>query len=157
MSFDDKFLVGFNSRFHEFRAIEASVVIGKSNCNSSGKAFSLLYDMELCYSAKAYYACLIIACTAIESILSHELGEKDNLKIKIEKSGYKNEADWLRLLRNEIVHGKGKQIIHNMVHGEIEEELKKQCRNAFKIVHTMHFNPIKEQKSSNKKINADGR
>lgn len=143
MNFDHEYLKKFNSRFSEFRAIEASIVAGKRKENSCGKAFSLLYDMELCFAAKAYFACLIIACAAIEACLNHEFGNEGNLKSKIVRSGYEAEADWLRIIRNKIIHKNDSTIVSHFLVGKQEEELKVKCKNALKLVHEIYYNPIK--------------
>ena len=140
---DQDFLQEFMARFNEFRLIEAKLVLGKFKDNSCQKAFSLLHDMELTYAAGAYYACLIIACTSIEACLNHELGNEGNLKNKLEKSGYTSEADWLREVRNAIVHKNDSSVVRNHFDEEHEEYLKKLCRKAFVLVHTVYFEPIK--------------
>jgi len=99
--------------------------------------------MELCYASGAYYACLVIACTSIEACLNHEFGDDGALKTKLEQSGYAPEADWLRVIRNKIVHRNDHSIVKFHLMDENEQELKELCRKAFALVHTIYYNPIK--------------
>ncbi|EJG1899381.1 hypothetical protein [Vibrio parahaemolyticus] len=143
MNFDARYLDEFNQRFVEFRAIEADVVMGKRTENGCGKAFALLDNMELSYASGAYYGCLVLACTAIEASLNHEFGDAGNLKSKIEMSGYGEEIDWLRLLRNKIIHKNESSIVEYVVDDQQESELKELCKLAFIMAHTIYFDPKK--------------
>lgn len=140
---DQEFLKDFKEKFNEFRTIEAGLVRGKHKENSCTKAFSLLHDMELSYAVGAYYACLIIACTSIEACLSHEFGNDGNLQSKLEQSGYSSEADWLRKIRNAIVHKNDDSIVKHHFSEEHEKELQDLCRRAFVLVHKIYYEPIK--------------
>lgn len=144
MSFGLGYLNKFNERFNEFRQIEHDIVIGRvSNGSASHKAFSLLYQMELCYAAGAYYACLIMACTAIEASLSEQVPGK-KLYQKLENSGYKDECDWLRNLRNNFVHGSDANEVYHFPDKEDEDTIIEQCKYAFKLVHTLYYEPVKK-------------
>ena len=144
MSFGQGYLNKFNERFDEFRKIEHDIVMGKvSNGSASNKAFSLLYEMELCYAAGAYYACLIMACTAIEASLSEQVCGK-NLYEKIRNSGYKDECDWLRNLRNSFVHGTDANEVYHFPEEDDEATIIEQCKLAFKLVHILYYEPVKK-------------
>ncbi|WP_079202882.1 hypothetical protein [Pseudomonas sp. CC6-YY-74] len=140
---DQELLKSFKDKFKEFRTIEASLVFGRYKDDSCTKAFSLLRDMELSYAIGAYYACLVIACTSIEACLSHEFGDKGTLGSKLEKAGYTTEANWLREVRNSIVHKNDSSIVQHHFSEEHEQELKELCRKAFVLVHTIYYEPVK--------------
>ena len=140
---DQELLDSFKEKFKEFRAIEARLVSGKHKDNSCTKAFSLLRDMELSYAIGAYYACLVIACTSIEACLSHEFGDKPTLDNKLKRSGYAAEANWLRNVRNAIVHKNDSSIVQHHFSEEHEQELKELCQKAFVLVHTIYYEPVK--------------
>ncbi len=142
MNFGEGFLEDFNARFNQFRQIETDIVMGRVSSGSvSNKAFSLLYQMELCYAAGAYYACLIMASTAIEASLSEQVPGK-NLYEKLANSGYKEECNWLRVLRNSFVHGTDAAEVYHFPDKE-EDKIIAQCQHAFKLVHVLYYDPIK--------------
>lgn len=144
MSFGPKYLEDFNRRFQEFREIECEVISAcKVNRNASPKAFSLVYEMELCYSAGAYYACLILACSAIEASLSEEI-KGNSLYEKLKQSGYESEISWLRLLRNNLVHGQDVSAVYHFPEEEQLDVLIEQCKTAFRLVHKLYNEPIKK-------------
>ncbi|MEJ2633027.1 MAG: hypothetical protein P8014_13780 [Acidihalobacter sp.] len=137
---DIEFAKYFAERFWRFRKIEAQCVRGKSKDNHCHAAFVLLKDMELCFAARAYYSCLLISFTAIESCLNHENVPGRNMHEKIQNSGYADELDWLRVLRNDIVH-RGK--VDHVIYDEEEQQLEEQCVKAFVLAHTIFHDPVK--------------
>ncbi|EJY4342065.1 hypothetical protein OGE23_003567 [Vibrio cholerae] len=144
MSFGPKYLEDFNRRFQEFREIEHEVISTcKANRNASPKAFSLVYEMELCYSAGAYYACLILACSSIEASLSKEVDGR-SLYEMLKHSGYEDEISWLRCLRNNLVHGQDVEAVYHFPQKEQLDMLIKQCQRAFKLVHQLYYEPLKK-------------
>lgn len=143
--FDESSLYLINRRFTEFRLIELEVI---EECNSSSspswKSFALLYDMETCYATKSYFACILIAATAIEASLATFYGNKsEGLYKDLKKSKYAAEADWLRLLRNSIVHKPNSNVVELRITQEREKELDEKCKAAFRLVHTIYLNPVK--------------
>ena len=138
--FGEEFLESFTQRFKRFRAIEAQCVRGKAKSNSCHAAFVLLKDMELCFSAQAYYSCLLISFTAIESCLNHENVPGNNMHEKIQNSGYADDLDWLRRLRNGIVH-RGE--VEHVLYDHQENQLEELCKKAFVLAHTIYYEPIK--------------
>jgi hypothetical protein len=148
MGFTETFLDGFNERYNEFRQIEADSVRGKGGENLSTKSFALLSELEMCYASKAYIACIMLACTAIEASIKNKIG-KGNLAKKIEESGYKKEVDWVRLLRNDLVHNINSSHIEQSCFADVkdieenEHKLREYCKRAFKLMHEIHFSPTK--------------
>ncbi|MGY6631589.1 MAG: hypothetical protein ACXIUL_11325 [Wenzhouxiangella sp.] len=131
------------SRIDKFRKIEADLVVGKRSTEFSAKSFSLLRDIEMSYATKSYYACLVLAFCAIEASLNKVFGNSGSMKEKIQKSGYADEADWLRDVRNKLVHKESTDLISYFPEPELEKILEEYCIRAFKIAHTVHFSPIK--------------
>ncbi|HDM8171164.1 TPA: hypothetical protein P0E23_003804 [Vibrio harveyi] len=144
MSFGQGYLDKFNERFDEFRQIEHDIVMGKvSNGSASNKAFSLLYEIELCYAAGAYYACLILACSAIEASLSEQV-PGNNLYQKLKNAGYEDESTWLRHLRNKLVHGTDAKEVYHFPEEDDKAAIIEQCKRAFKLVHALYCEPVKK-------------
>ena len=137
--------IEFDQRFEEFRRIESEAISNTLRNGSDGsyKSFSLLSDMETCYAAKAYSACVVLACIAIESSFGKEMGNKKNLKSMIKKSGYEEDLDWLRELRNKIVHNEECEFVNYQNVDKSETDMDSICKKAFKMVHTIYLSPIR--------------
>lgn len=140
--FAESFYADYNQRVKDFRELEFEITFGQGNPKSSYKAFALLSDMETCYAARAYYACLVLALAAIEAYLKTQFGDR-NLYGNLEKSGYVHELDWLRKLRNAIVHEDDTESVKYLPRPEEQQILDDYCKRAFKFVHTIFYQPVK--------------
>ena len=136
-----KFAEEYQDRFYQFRAIEFGCVQSGGYSYSEG-AFRLLSDMEKCYACKAYYAALVLAFSAIEIYLTDTEKLTGSSKILLEKAGLSEEIDWLRRLRNDIVHGDSNDLVaydtFSMDDG-LESVLDEMCVRAFTLAHTLPF------------------
>ncbi|MCF9331731.1 hypothetical protein J8B03_23360 [Vibrio parahaemolyticus] len=131
----------YHERFERFRAIEFECVQAGMYDYSDG-AFRLLSDMEKCYSSKAYYAALVLAFSAIEIYLTDTEKLKGKSIQVLQKAGIAEEVDWLRKLRNDIVHGNSNELIAYDTfdpNNDIESELEQMCLRAFVLVHELPF------------------
>jgi hypothetical protein len=99
--------------------------------------------MELCYSARAYNACIIVSFTAIEACLNNEFGDRGQISKKILDSGYQHEIDWLRKLRNKIIHKNDPFLVYENMSVNKEVEMDEICKEAFLLAHQIYLQPIK--------------
>ena len=131
----------FKYRRNKFRAVEKAYL--KSKDGFSKKSWALLENLETCYITKAYYALIVVAYAAIEASIKNEFGSEQKFKVSLKESGYKNDLKELADFRNSIVHdAEGK--FSYLPTGIEEQELDYFCLNAMKLVHTIHFEPIKK-------------
>jgi hypothetical protein len=73
----------------------------------SEQALGILVDLQAVYCSGAFVACLLLACTIIDThIRDAELGNdfEGGIKSTFETSSYANDLDWLRIRRNRLVH-----------------------------------------------------
>jgi hypothetical protein len=130
----------FQSRCDYFRNIEFSC-IPEGNFEYPEAAHRLLSDMETCYGAKAYYATICLATSSIEIFLEQtEKVEGQNFYQLLENAQLLEEANDLRKLRNDIMHGKENNLIQYGAFdpdGYLEKELELICKKAFILVHSL--------------------
>lgn len=138
----EKFSRDFWARFNEFRSIEAEEVI-KGPFRYCNEAFVLLQDIELCYAAKAYYACLVLAHSIIETHLARVEGLTGWAAEMFKKAGIREEIEWLTNIRNDITHGNPNKYVTISLDSESQQELEELCRKAFRLMHEL---PIRLQK-----------
>ena len=75
----------------------------------SEQALGLLIDLQAVYCSGAYVACIILACTIIDThIRDAEIGPTfdGSIQAAFETSRYAQELEWLRVRRNRLVHFK---------------------------------------------------
>lgn len=138
----EKFGRGFWKRFEHFRSIEAQE-IAKGPFRYSNEAFVLLQDIELCYAAKAYYACIVLAHSIIETHLARVEGMTGWAAEMLKKAGIREEIAWLTKLRNDIAHGNPNQLVTIALDDETTEVLEGHCEKAFRFMHEL---PIRMQR-----------
>ncbi len=132
----------FWQRFEHFRKIETQE-IEKGPFRYSAEAFALLQEIELCYAAKAYYACLILAHSIIETHLRRIEGMNGWAAQIFAKAGIREEMTWLTKLRNDITHGNPNELVSISIDDEMEKTLEQYCEKAFRLMHEL---PIRLQK-----------
>lgn len=136
----------FWQRFKHFRQIEVQEVI-KGPFQYSNEAFVLLHDIELCYAAKAYYACLILAHSIIETHLRKVEGMPERGTAKLfKRAGIQEEMKKLSKIRNDIVHGNPNNDVKISMEPEDEEHLDQLCIEVFTLMHEL---PIRLQRLRN--------
>jgi len=133
----------FWERFFYFRQIEAEETVGKGVFAYSNEAFALLRDIELCYASKAYYACIILAQSIMEAHLKQVEGMRGGAAQLFKDAGIQAETEWLRNLRNAIVHGSPHEQVTYTVFPEDEQTLEEYCIRAFRLMHEL---PIRMEK-----------
>ncbi len=136
------FYLNFQQRFNKFRHIETQEVL-KGPFRYSSEAFALLQDIELCYAAKAYYACLVLAQSIIETHLARVEGIKGYGANMFKNAGIYEEIEWLSKIRNDIAHGNPNKLVTISIDNKLEQELENQCEKAFKLMHEL---PIRLQR-----------
>lgn len=143
-----EFAKEYQSRFNRFRTIEAQCIqsLESGLYNYPSAAYRLLADMEKCYSCKAYYAAIVLAFSSIEIYLTETEKLRGNSKQLLKKAGLHDEVDWLRQLRNDIMHGNpNKSVKYDAfdLNQDLENALEKMCIKAFTLVHSL---PLRMQK-----------
>lgn len=74
----------------------------------SEQALGLLIDLQAVYCSGSFVACIILACTIIDThIRDTEIpGFEGGIQAAFETSRYAQELEWLRVHRNRLVHFK---------------------------------------------------
>jgi hypothetical protein len=71
----------------------------------SEQALGLLIDLQAVYCSGAFVACIILACTIIDThIRDVEMHDEGGIQAAFETSQYAQELEWLRIRRNRLVH-----------------------------------------------------
>lgn len=90
----------------------------------SEQALGLLIDLQAVYCSGAFVACIILACTIIDThIRDAEIGPDfdGGIQAALETSRYAQKLEWLRIRRNRLVHfkeAKGAAITVDMQYAE---------------------------------------
>lgn len=138
-----KFANDFWRRFENFRRIELEQIVGPFRY--SDEAFALLRDAELCYAAKAYFASIVMAHSIIEIHLKKVEGLTGTAHELFKKAGIIDEVDWLRKLRNDIVHGNSSSQVTYDVDEELATVWERYCLKAFEFMHAL---PVRLHKAN---------
>jgi hypothetical protein len=133
-----KFAREYWRRFWEFRAIEGKN-IPDGHFDSGEAAFRLLSDLERCYAAKAYYACLMLSFAMMEIYLTRVEGYSGSAATVIRDAGLMIEIDWLRKIRNDLTHGNPNDSFRYNASLDVEQraKLEADCQRAFRILHAL--------------------
>lgn len=126
----------FWKRFQWFRAIETQEIV-KGPFRYSPEAFALLHDIELCYAARAYFACIVIAHSIIETHLRRVENMEGWAAQIFKKAGIREEIAWLSKLRNDITHGNPNEHVKYAIYSEDEEIWEQYCVKAFTFMHEL--------------------
>lgn len=126
----------FWRRFQDFRAIEAQEV-AKGPFRYSAEAFALLHDIELCYAARAYFACIVLAHSIIETHLRRVENMEGWAAQIFKQAGIREEIAWLTKLRNDIAHGNPNEHVKYAIFPEDEEVWEQYCVKAFTFIHEL--------------------
>lgn len=107
-------------------------------------ATGLLVDLQSIFCAGAFVSVIVISCTVIDAHLREaELGPsfEGGLQAAFGHSEYKNELDWLRRRRNELVHYKYQNSLAVSVedHWTKRAEHEAEARRAVKLVAEVLF------------------
>jgi len=124
----------YEKRFWQFRAMEAECLI-PGLYKSSAEQLALLRDLERCYASRAYFACLVMAASIVEIHLRKVLKHSGAAQQIIEKAGIATEIDWLRSIRNDIVHGNTSPLVSYNIDSDAEDMLEKHCQRALRFLH----------------------
>ncbi len=135
----------FWKRFDFFRAIEVKHVM-EGPFQYSSEAFALLRDAELCYAAKAYFACIVICHSIIEIHLRKIEMLKGKASQLFRQAGIEQEMEWLTALRNDIAHGNSNPEVTYGVDDDVEAIWEKHCVKAFEVMHEL---PVRLYRASN--------
>lgn len=127
---------GFWQRFNHFRSIETQEVF-KGPFRYSNEAIALLQDIELCYAAKAYYACLVLSHSIIETHLARVEGMTGWAAEMFAKAGIRDEIAWLTKIRNDITHGNPNKFVTFSLDDESQKTLEELCEKAFRLMHEL--------------------
>jgi hypothetical protein len=138
-----KFANEFWMRFEHFRRIEVEQIVGPFRY--SHEAFALLRDAELCYAAKAYFASIVMAHSIIEIHLKKAEGLTGTASELFKKAGITEEVDWLRKLRNDIIHGNSSSQVTYGINEDLATVWEQYCLRAFEFMHAL---PIRLYRAS---------
>ena len=134
-SLNERFGESFWKRFQDFRNIEFQSIPSYTPFISASQEFALLRDIELCYAAKAYYACLVLVYASVQIQIEYvKKIPKHKVKSFLSETSIQEDHDWLRKLRNDIMHGNINANVkyHSSEDGEVV--LEAYCIRAFKLM-----------------------
>jgi hypothetical protein len=108
------------------------------------QATGLLIDLQSVYCAGAFIACIILACTIVDSQLREvelESGFKGGFGTAFNISKFKNDLEWLRKRRNRLVHFENSKGIAISVddHYDRRDEHENDAQKAIMLVAAVLF------------------
>lgn len=123
-------------RIDSFRRFEAEQA--DSSAVVVPEAWALLPDLETTFAARAYFACLCVACAMVEiQIRKATKEERKPLSQLVRELELDGRLGWLLHFRNDALHGNQNEIIKYCLDGGDQNKLDDMCREAFIAVHRL--------------------
>ncbi|WP_420391048.1 hypothetical protein [Marinobacter sp.] len=112
--------------------------------SQTGHSRLLELELEQCYCCGAWYACIIISCSAVESFISNIVGKQGKEAKFLSEYKLRNEWLWLTNRRKYIVHPSEKSpgnnddyddvVNYNFVRPHLQKEAERAILLALKVI-----------------------